>query len=283
MGIIAGSGALPEMVAQAASRKGRRPFVLALRGATDASLDAFPHSWINIGDLRRGIGLMQERHIRDVVLVGRVRRPSLRDFRGDLDGWKFLLKWVVARRSSDDQLLQALQRHLEEKEGFRILPAQEICESLVVAPGLLGRLQANEEAQGDIALGIKVARTMGSFDIGQGVVVCRRLVLAVEAQEQTDSMLRRVADLGEELRGTPESRAGVFIKLPKPGQTRELDWPVIGEKTVIEASRAGVAGIVLQAGGCLLTDAEAIASRIDAEGMFLLSLSADRIARFHDG
>lgn len=282
MGIIAGSGALPEIVAQAALRQGRRPFVLALSGAANASLEAFPHCWINIGELGRGIALLQERYIRDVVFVGQVHRPSLGNFRGDWDGWKFLLEWVVKKRSSDDQLLQALQKHLEEREGFRILPAQEVCESLTVAPGFLGCFQADDEAQGDIAIGVKVAQTMGSFDIGQGVVVCRRLILAVEAQEQTDSMLRRVADMGAELRGTPEGRAGVFVKLPKPRQTRELDWPVIGETTVIEASRAGLAGIVLQAGGCLLTDAESIARRIDAEGMFLLSLSTEKIAALHD-
>ncbi|MCY4048017.1 MAG: UDP-2,3-diacylglucosamine diphosphatase LpxI [Hyphomicrobiales bacterium] len=278
LGIIAGGGALPEMIARAAIKQGREVTVLALTGEADGSLDPFAPHWINMGELRRGISLLQKGGVRDLVIVGKVRRPGLRNFRGDSEGWKFLLHWVITKRSSDEQLLQALQRYLKERGGFRIIAAQEICESLLTAPGFLGHHCANNETQKDITLGIKVARASAKYDIGQGVVVCRGVVLAVEAQEQTNNMLRRVSELGESLRGSSQERAGVFVKLPKPLQTRELDWPVIGEKTIIEASRAGLSGIVLQAGGCLLVDAEAIARRIDAEEMFLLSLEADEIA-----
>ena len=283
LGIVAGSGALPEMVARAALGQGREVFVLALRGAAGESLQAFPHRWIGMGELRRGMALLRERQVRDVVFVGGVRRPRLKDFRGDLAGWKFLLHWVVARKTGDGELLRALSRHLEDKGGFRVLPAQEVCDSLLVAPGFLGSLRADAQARADMRLGVRVAQATGAFDIGQGVVVCRGLVLAVEAQEHTDSMLRRVAGLDEAVRGLPGRRAGVFVKLPKPGQSRALDWPVVGEQTVQEASSAGLAGIVLQAGGCLLADAPAIARRLDAEGMFLLSLGADELAACHDG
>ena len=277
LGIVAGSGALPGMVARAARQQGREVFVLALRGAADKSLEAHPHCWLGMGELRRGMELMQKAAVRDVVLVGAVRRPRLADFRGDGEGWKFLLRWMVAKRSSDGQLLQAVSDHLQDKGGFRIIPAQEICESLLAAEGFLGGIRASEEALEDMRLGMQVARTTGKFDIGQGVVVCRGLILAVEAQEHTDNMLRRVADLNASVRGSPRQRAGVLVKLPKPGQSRALDWPVVGETTVVEAARAGLAGIALQAGGCLLADAQSIARRLDAEGMFLLSLSADEL------
>lgn len=277
LGIIAGGGVLPEMVARAALKQGRDVTVLALIGEADGSLDSFAPHWIHAGELRRGMSLLQDRGVRDLVIVGRVRRPGLRGFRGDSEGWKFLLRWIVTKRSSDERLLQALRRYLEERGGFRIIAAQEICESLLATPGFLGRHRANNETQKDITFGVEVARAVAKYDIGQGVVVCRGIVLAVEAQEQTDNMLRRVSELGESLRGSPQERAGVLIKLPKPSQTRELDWPVIGEKTIIKASQAGLSGVVLQAGGCLLVNAEAVAKRIDAEGMFLLSLEADEM------
>ena len=277
LGIIAGGGVLPEMVARAALKQGRDVTVLALIGEADGSLDSFAPHWIHAGELRRGMSLLQDRGVRDLVIVGRVRRPGLRGFRGDSEGWKFLLRWIVTKRSSDERLLQALRRYLEERGGFRIIAAQEICESLLATPGFLGRHRANNETQKDITFGVEVARAVAKYDIGQGVVVCRGIVLAVEAQEQTDNMLRRVSELGESLRGSPQERAGVLIKLPKPSQTRELDWRVIGEKTIIKASQAGLSGVVLQAGGCLLVNAEAVAKRIDAEGMFLLSLEADEM------
>ena len=277
LGIIAGGGVLPEMVARAARQQGRDVTVLAIKGEANGALESFSPCWVGVGELRRGVSLLQKRGVRDLVIVGRVRRPGLRGFRGDFEGWKFLLRWIVARRSSDEKLLQALRRYLEEQGGFRIVAAQEICGSLLAVPGFLGRACAGAEIQKDITLGIGVARASAKYDIGQSVVVCRGIVLAVEAQEQTDNMLRRVSELRESLRGTPQKRAGVFVKLPKPKQTRELDWPVIGEKTVIEAARAGLSGIVLQADGCLLTNVEKIAKRVDDEGMFLLSLEADEI------
>ena len=85
-------------------------------------------------------------------------------------------------------------------------------------------------------------------DIGQGAVVCRGLVLAVEAQEGTDKMLERVARLDGNLRGNRDDRAGVLAKCLKPGQEERVDLPTIGVATIERAAKAGLAGIVLEAG-----------------------------------
>ncbi|HRE43700.1 MAG TPA: LpxI family protein, partial [Terricaulis sp.] len=98
----------------------------------------------------------------------------------------------------------------------------------------------------------KVAAATGALDIGQGVVVCEGLVLAVEAQEGTDLMLARVAALPERLRGTQQSRRGALVKRPKPIQERRIDLPTIGMRTLEGAARAGLAGIAVEAGGALV-------------------------------
>ena len=276
LGIVAGAGALPAVVARAAQARGREVFVLALRGAAEGeALAEFPHAWVGMGEVRRGASLLRERGAREVCLVGGVRRPGLAGFRGDWEGWWFLARWAWSRKGGggDGDLLRAVERHLEARHGFRIVPAQEICESLTCPPGFLGVCGADAAALSDAELGVRVLAALGEFDVGQAVVVCRGVVLAVEAQEHTDRMLERVASLDASLRGTPEKRAGVLVKLPKPGQSRALDWPTIGERTAREASKAGLAGICLRAGGCLLVDAPAIARRADAENMFVLSLA----------
>ena len=91
----------------------------------------------------------------------------------------------------------------------------------------------------DIKLGFRVARALGLLDIGQGAVVARQYVLAVEAAEGTDAMLRRCRDLNN---WGFKSRKGVLVKAPKPGQDLRLDMPVIGPRTVELASEAGLAG-----------------------------------------
>jgi DUF1009 family protein len=114
-----------------------------------------------------------------------------------------------------------------------------------------------------------VARAIGALDIGQGAVCCDGLILAVEAQEGTDAMLRRVAVLPAAIRGDPEHRRGVLAKVCKPGQETRVDLPTIGPATVRHAAEAGLAGIVGEAGRLLVLDREATIALADDLGLFL--------------
>ena len=102
-----------------------------------------------------------------------------------------------------------------------------------------------------------------------------RAGLAVEAQEGTDAMLRRVADLPPALRGSAEAPQGVLAKAPKPIQDRRIDMPTIGLATVQRAAKAGLAGIVGEAGGVLVLDREQVIAEADALGLFILGVAHD--------
>jgi DUF1009 family protein len=125
----------------------------------------------------------------------------------------------------------------------------------------------------DIARAAKVAAATGALDIGQGVVVCDGLVLAVEAQEGTDQMLRRVAELPERLRGTQAARRGVLVKRPKPIQERRIDLPTIGVRTIEGAARAGLSGVAVEAGGALVVRRADVIAAADAAGLFVFGFS----------
>ena len=130
----------------------------------------------------------------------------------------------------------------------------------------------------DIRLGFRVARALGSFDIGQGAVVARQYVLAVEAAEGTDSMLRRCRDLNN---WGFKSRKGVLVKAPKPGQDLRLDMPVIGPRTIELASEAGLAGIAVAAGAVLLADQQELVEKADRFGLFLYGASSPEVMEEH--
>jgi DUF1009 family protein len=121
----------------------------------------------------------------------------------------------------------------------------------------------------DIARAMKVAREIGRLDVGQGAVVVRGLVLAVEAQEGTDAMLRRCAELPAAIRGRPEAPCGVLAKAPKPIQERRIDLPTIGLATIQRAAQAGLAGIVGEAGGLIVLDREDVIAAADELGLFV--------------
>jgi DUF1009 family protein len=159
-----------------------------------------------------------------------------------------------------------------EKEGFAVEGANEVMDDLSLGSGPLGRVAPSDEEMADVHRALDVARAIGRLDVGQGAVVCRGLVLAVEAQEGTDAMLARVADLPVALRGQPGASAGVLAKAPKPIQETRIDLPTIGPTTIHAVARAGLAGIVGEAGGLLVLDREAVIELADELGVFILGV-----------
>jgi len=114
---------------------------------------------------------------------------------------------------------------------------------------------------------------VGLAEVGR--VVCDGLVLAVEAQEGTDAMLRRVAEeVAPALRGEAGRRRGVLAKAPKPIQETRVDLPTIGPATVRGAARAGLAGLVGEAGRTLVLDREDLVALADELGLFVLGVEA---------
>ncbi|MBV9785998.1 MAG: UDP-2,3-diacylglucosamine diphosphatase LpxI [Acidisphaera sp.] len=266
LGIIAGGGKLPGLVAAAARAAGREVFVVALEGyAEPAVLAPFPHAPARIGAAGRILQLLHAAACRDLVLVGPVRRPSLLDLRPDAEGARILARIGRAAFAGDDGLLAAVVRVLAE-EGFRVLGAHEILTEAVGPRGQLSRLPPDAQAMSDIERGIAVARALGAADVGQACVVQQGIVLSVEAAEGTDAMLARSRALARPGPG------GVLVKLVKPGQDRRADLPTIGPETVRAAAAAGLRGIAFEAEGTLLTDRAAMIATADGAGLFLLGI-----------
>ena len=111
-----------------------------------------------------------------------------------------------------------------------------------------------------------MASALGRLDVGQGVIVQKGVVLALEAVEGTDAMLERAAALRLEQRG------GVLVKMKKPQQERRVDLPTIGEATVVRAAAARLAGIAVEAGGTLVVDRPAVIAAADAAGLFVVGI-----------
>jgi DUF1009 family protein len=269
LGILAGGGPFPGQVAAAARAGGRPVFIVGFEDFADpAVIGAYPHAYARLGAAGRILSLLRENAVRDLVLVGPVKRPSLLDLRPDLEGTKILARIGRAAWSGDDGLLAALVRVLAE-EGFSVVGAHEILTASVATKGALGALAPDAQARADIARGAQIVRALGALDIGQGCVVQHGFVLAVEAAEGTDRMLARVGELAVPGPG------GVLVKLTKPGQELRADMPTIGPRTVTAAAAAGLRGVACEAGGTLLTDRDGCIAEADRLGLFLFGIDAD--------
>ncbi len=269
LGILAGGGALPARVAEAARLAGRPVFVVGLEGFADpATLAAYPHAIIRLGAAGRILATLRAHACRELVLIGAVRRPSVLDIRPDAEGTRLLARVGRAVFAGDDGLLSAVIRVLGE-EGFQVIGAHAVLKEVLAPAGLLTRVGPDAEALSDIARGVAVARALGAVDVGQGCVVQQGFVLAVEAVEGTDAMLTRCGGLARPGAG------GVLVKLVKPGQERRADLPTIGAETVRAAARAGLRGIAFEADGAILADRAATVGAAHAAGLFLLGIHPD--------
>jgi hypothetical protein len=271
LGLIAGAGAMPLRVADAAAKAGRPVFCVLLEGyAQPGDYVAYPGTVVPLGRIGQMIEWMRAHGVRDLVLAGRVTRPSLLSFRFDAEGVRLVAKLGArAIAGGDDGLLSAVLRVVRE-EGFRPVGAQEVFDGLLVEEGLLTEARPDAQARSDILRGIAVARALGAADVGQGCVVQQGLVLGVEAIEGTDALLARCAGLRR------DGPRGVLVKLVKPRQDIRADLPVIGPETVRNAIAAGLAGIAIEArdgaAGTLVVDREVTAAAADAAGMFLVAI-----------
>ena len=269
MGILAGGGPLPGQVARAALRAGHRVFIVAFQDFAERDVIApFEHQFVRLAAAGEILGALRRHECRELVLIGPVRRPALRDLRPDAQAARILTRIGRALFGGDDGLLAALVRVLGE-EGFVVRGAHEFLAEAVAAPGAMGAVSPDARALSDIARGIAVVRALGRLDVGQGCVVQDGLVLAVEALEGTDRMLERAASLRQPGAG------GVLVKLVKPGQERRADLPTIGPRTMERAAAAGLRGIAIEAGGTLMTDRAACIATADGAGLFLFGVEPD--------
>ena len=266
LGIVAGSGALPGQLVAACRAGGRPFFVLALEGQAEAApLADLPHAWIRLGAAGRGIELLREAGVEEIVLAGAVRRPSLAALRPDRRTARFLAK-IGRAAFGDDGLLSAVVKTLED-EGFRVVASSDILHGLLAVEGVYGAVAPDADAWTDIERGVAVARALGALDIGQAAVVQQGVVLGVEAIEGTDALLQRAGTLKREGAG------GVLVKVKKPGQETRVDLPVIGARTVENAAAAGLRGIAVEAGAALVVDRAAVVAAADRTGLFVVGIT----------
>jgi DUF1009 family protein len=250
LGIVAGGGRLPLLVAERAAARGRSVHIVGIAGEADAEIARFAHTLVRWGELGHMLQALRRAGCRELVIAGAVRRPNLRRLHPDgglLVALPRILRLLAA--GGDDHVLTHVVGFFEAA-GFRVRGAHEVVPELLVRAGCIGALGLGEEARRDAALGFAVRRALQGADAGQAVVVADGRVLAIEGVEGTDAMLQRLAAGRGARRGV-----GVLAKGPKPGQELRVDMPTIGPRTIANALAAGLAAVVVEAGGVLMLDA----------------------------
>ncbi len=257
LGILAGGGALPRLVAQAARDAGRAVHVVGFAGFCEArTLEGFPHDVVPLAKVGRVFAALRAASCREVVLAGPVRRPAPGDMIPDLAGLAAVVKLLPVWGGDASLLARVLA--LIEAEGFTALGAHDVAPDLLAPRGVWGRHAPDEAASADIAAGFAAARDLGTRERGQAVLVRDGRVVAEETRAGTRALVAH-----------PDARGTVLVKAAMPGQDRRVDLPTIGAETVAAAIAAGLRGIAVEAGGTLVIERDAAVAAADAAGLFL--------------
>jgi len=243
--LIAGNGDFPRMFIAQARARGVRVSAVGFKGETQADVEklATTFTWIELGKLQQLIDRLKSYPAREVALAGGIKKT--RFFMPIIpDGRALRVRKSVVEKK-DDGLLRALARELEG-EGLAVVPSTIYLEEAMAKRGVLSARHPTEAESADLAFGLKLAREIGSADIGQTVVVKDQIPLAIEAIEGTDACIARGGKLG--------SGGAVVVKVLKPGQDQRFDLPVIGPRTVASLHKAGCTAIGIETGHVLLID-----------------------------
>ena len=259
IGLIAGSGGLPQAVAEGVRNQGNRLAVFGLKGLADEGLSSGAERYysIEVGKLGKLVKSILECGVRSVVFAGKVSKTLLYGMNivPDLRAVKLLYS---LKDRKDDTIMLALLDELG-REGISVLETTAFTGHLLATEGCMSKKRPTTQQEADIAFGASVAREMGRLDIGQTVVVRNRAIMAVEAIEGTDEAIRRGGKLAK--------GGAVVVKVAKPGQDLRFDVPVVGLSTLESLREAGAAVLAVESGAVILMDRKRLIEEADRSGV----------------
>ncbi|MEJ5299755.1 MAG: UDP-2,3-diacylglucosamine diphosphatase LpxI [Thermodesulforhabdaceae bacterium] len=263
VGLIAGGGQFPILFSKAAREKGFSVVAIGIEGETSEELSRYVDQfhWVKLGEVGKIISILKESGVHRLALAGHIdKRRIYSRIKLDWRGARLAMKLLTKH---DDEVLRAFAEELE-KEGITVEPSTIFLNHLLAPEGVLSHRTPGHRECKDIAFGWKMAKTIGSLDIGQCVVVKHQTVLAVEAIDGTDATIIRGGELCD--------KGAVVVKTSKPGQDLRFDVPATGLSTIEAMKKVGASVLAVEAGKTLMFDLDAMIEEADRAGIAIVGI-----------
>lgn len=259
---------MPRQIVQACVREGRPYFVAAVDEFAEAFEPTIPHERNPISKIGATFAALQRNGCQDVVFAGKLARPDggKVKLRPDWGGLVFLVRLFGTLERSDDRLHRTIAAMLAAR-GMTVVSPLMVAPSLTAAAGCLTRTTPTDAVRASFKTALRLAKEHGATKQGQAVVIEGTTVIAREARAGTDAMLAS-------LDAQPRASA-VLVKAMAPTQLMTIDPPAIGEGTVVNAAKAGLVGILIEAGRSVIMDEARVRARADELGLFVCADSVD--------
>ncbi|MDQ3348682.1 MAG: UDP-2,3-diacylglucosamine diphosphatase LpxI [Acidobacteriota bacterium] len=265
IGLIAGNGRFPFLALQGARGLGHDVTVVAIKEEAFAELEPAARAaraefhWVSLGQLGTCIKILKAAGVSEAVMAGQVKHSRI--FSGILPDLTLLSVITRLRARNTDALISAVA-DVMRGEGIELLDSTAFLRPLLAAEGTLTERAPDEQERDDIAFGYRMADAVAALDIGQTIAVKDKAVVAVEAMEGTDEVIRRAGQLAG-----PGVR---IVKVAKPKQDMRFDVPVIGITTIDAMRAAGATALSIDAGLTLVLDGDAVFTTANAASIAIV-------------
>ncbi|MCL6641369.1 MAG: UDP-2,3-diacylglucosamine diphosphatase LpxI [Candidatus Rokubacteria bacterium] len=261
VGLVAGTGVLPEVIARAVKGRGHALVCIQVSGDSPSLPSIADHyQRCRPGALADLLGALRAHRVRQVLVAGRFPRVDLLGAGDDLRNTVL----TTLRDRRDVPLLQRLAGLLAEL-NMEMLDQTRFVGDLLAPPGVLTRRPPTAEEEADLTFGRTVARRIADLDIGQTVVLRAGVILAVEAAEGTDATIRRggamVADV-------------VVVKASRNHQDPRFDIPTVGPDTIATMRDVSARVLGVDARRTVLLDRDRMIAEADAAGITIVAADA---------
>lgn len=268
LGMIAGAGELPEIIARRAFTEGAPLPTIALSSQIATQLTPYCPDLVQCGpgQLKKIIRTFQRQKVRQIVMVGKVEKRFL--FENPRLDLRVLRGLSRLRDYRDVTILQAIIAEFAG-EGLEVVEQTLLLGHLVTPTGVLGKRHPSQREWDDIRYGFARAKQLAALDIGQTIVVRRQTVLAVEALEGTDMTIERGCQYG--------GRGAVVVKVSRPQQDMRFDVPAVGLHTLQGVIAGGATVLAVEAGSTLILRLPELIALANARRVALFGVSATSI------
>lgn len=275
VGLMAGWGRYPMVLAEAMTRQGFDVFCLGVKGHADPALAEVcaAFDWIGLGKVGRASRYFRRQGVRRAVVAGKIQKHLLFQ-RGmifkHLPDWRtfraFYQHFLLRRRDLRDDTLMTALLNVFADDGITFFPPTDLAPELLVKYGQLTLRGPSEAQLRDIDFGWRLAKSIGRLDVGQSVAVKGATALAVEAVEGTDQCIRRAGDL---------CKQGGFtvVKVAKPQQDMRFDVPTVGLLTLETMLAARATCLAVEAGKTVIVDETEVVRFANKHGIVMVALS----------
>ena len=267
IGLIVGESSLPNFIINKLLKKKVEFLILDLTKSNIYKKYKNSYS-LKITELGRALSILRKNNCKNIIFVGKVKRPEVSLLKFDRKALFYLPRLFVAFKKGDGNILKEIIKIFKENK-INVINSMKFTPELVFKDKSINNVKIKNTDKSSIIKGVGIIKSLSKFDVGQSVVINNGYVLAIEGPEGTDEIIKRSLILSKKYKLKDKS---ILVKFPKANQDLRVDLPTIGLDTIKNCIEANIKGIAVKRSQNIILDKDKIVNLTKKNNFFIISL-----------